>query len=451
MDHLALVELRRLLLFIAGFAVGGVLVVDSAHAQALPIDWVTQTASKAVVSNGSSAVMNVARVGSQTVQAAANGGAMLRAVQPFTIANAAGEFALTRAVPKAAIARAGAALLRGAGPVGLVLAGLAIADAVYNVAKSRWEVPSTKPEDAFFWYHTYGGYPCTAAARCSVAEVGNDFLRMTQASAGAWSCADGGIQYGGGSAAIYRIVCSYPGRSDSETKYTVYRGQPAEVPKVEATDADLQGQVAKALDSGELPAAPAVKQILSTNTPLDVEPLQVTGPASLPGPVRTTTATGPAGQTVTQTQTDYKLGYAGNQVSVGATTRTTVTQPDGAIQTGTVTEEGTAGDVQTEPEPEREPDDTSMCEENPDALACQELGDPEDVDLPEQESSVLWQQEGTAAGGCPSPVTISYFGQTATLSFDMMCDYAKIIRPMVIGLAWLSAGIFLFMIARGTR
>ncbi|MFA9439302.1 virulence factor TspB C-terminal domain-related protein [Uliginosibacterium sp. sgz301328] len=459
MDHFAL-ELRRLLLFMAGFAVGGLLVVDSAHAQALPVDWVAKTASAARVTNAASVAVSVGKVGTQTVSAAANGGAMLRAVQPFTIANAGGELALTRAVTGANVLRAGMGVARLMGPVGIGLTALAIGNLLWDAANKEWTMPSPLPMDQYYW--SSGVVPgCTTAANhCDLGSIASYIVSTYGPTRYAsWEGVDHYVYNSSGAVAgaYLKIHAWYSANGQDAGTFFPYVYREAEKPvadqkRVPADDPSLTAAVQSQINSGQVQPQQIVERALAHDVAVEPEPLQVTGPASVPGPVTTKTATGPAGQTQTQTATNYDLGYNGDKVSVSQTTTTTVTNPDGAVQTQTETLSGDAGEVQQEgPAKDDTPETPSQCEQYPESLACQELGDPEDTDLPEQESAVLWQQEGTAAGSCPSPVTISYFGQTATLSFDMMCDYAKIIRPMVIGLAWLSAGIFLFMIARGTR
>lgn len=170
------------------------------------------------------------------------------------------------------------------------------------------------------------------------------------------------------------------------------------------------------------------------------------GPSSIPGDTVTTTTSGPAGQTSRTTNTSHNITYNTTNntstVTITNTTTTTVTSPDGTT-TETTTETPSEGGETTPPE-EPKP----FCELHPTASACAELGETQDEDLDEESVNVSWSQEGGAAGACPAPIQISVLGTQHAIEWTPICQVASGIRPIVIGLAWLSAALWLFLMAR---
>lgn len=170
------------------------------------------------------------------------------------------------------------------------------------------------------------------------------------------------------------------------------------------------------------------------------------GPSSIPGDTVTTTTSGPAGQTSTTTNTTHNITYNTTNntstVTITNTTTTTTTAPDGTT-TETTTETPPEGGETTPPE-EPKP----FCELYPTASACAELGETQDEELDEESVNVSWQQEGGAAGACPAPIQISVLGTEHAIQWTPICQVATGIRPIVIGLAWLSAALWLVLMAR---
>jgi len=101
---------------------------------------------------------------------------------------------------------------------------------------------------------------------------------------------------------------------------------------------------------------------------------------------------------------------------------------------------------------------SEYCAKNPDALACISVknakfdGKNEDVkgEKPGKDFS-KFKVTGYFSGGgaCPADVSVNVgiFGSFA-LSYEWLCRLATIMRPLVIGFAWLSA---LFIIVKGSR
>lgn len=138
--------------------------------------------------------------------------------------------------------------------------------------------------------------------------------------------------------------------------------------------------------------------------------------------------TNPDGSTTTTKTTDNGDGTQ--------TVETTNTATDGTKTTSTVTEP-----VPGSSEP--------FCVANPSHESCRK----DDVpwgDIPEQGLIPVHEVETSTAydvmggeGQCPADQTVSFMGQSLTWSYAPICTFAQAIRPLVIGLSWLSFGLIL--------
>ncbi len=159
----------------------------------------------------------------------------------------------------------------------------------------------------------------------------------------------------------------------------------------------------------------------------------VTGPASQQGQ-RTERNLSNGDKSVTQTTHNYT--YNNNNVTHNTTTTTTVTNVNNQV----VSEESESTDnpVPDEPQPD-------LCEKNPDILACQKLGEPQTVELEtqEREATITPESGFGGAGQCPAPRYIYPQGRTIAIPFYLFCMYAEGLRPVIIALSWVSAGIIL--------
>lgn len=85
----------------------------------------------------------------------------------------------------------------------------------------------------------------------------------------------------------------------------------------------------------------------------------------------------------------------------------------------------------------------TQCDKYPDTVGCARLGSiPDETLLTENRSIALIQPVDIGnAGQCPAPMTATVAGMTIEWSFDPLCQYANALRPLVLALAWLSAGV----------
>lgn len=124
--------------------------------------------------------------------------------------------------------------------------------------------------------------------------------------------------------------------------------------------------------------------------------------------------------------------YNTSVVSVVSNSTTTTTQGG---QT-TVTTEG-------ETLPNVEPQKTD-CEKNPSSLGCSGFGSVDDSELQRKElTGTVSPVDMGGSGQCPAPVGTTVHGSRIELSFDSACTYARAVRPIILALAWLSAGFIL--------
>lgn len=91
---------------------------------------------------------------------------------------------------------------------------------------------------------------------------------------------------------------------------------------------------------------------------------------------------------------------------------------------------------------------TEFCVENPDVLACAKFGEPEEVEELKKTKDISITPDsgfGPADSSCPAPLTYSLIngGRSLSFSYEPICKGARIFRPAIIGMAWLS-GLFIF-------
>lgn len=113
-----------------------------------------------------------------------------------------------------------------------------------------------------------------------------------------------------------------------------------------------------------------------------------------------------------------------------------------------------------EPQPEEDPnasdkpkpeEQQSLCEKHPDVVACAKTGSVEAVPVPNEDRQLAINKDtgyGPESGTCPAPKTATVMGQALSFKYDLLCDFAGYIKPIVIAFAWLSAALTFFGFSR---
>lgn len=93
---------------------------------------------------------------------------------------------------------------------------------------------------------------------------------------------------------------------------------------------------------------------------------------------------------------------------------------------------------QDTPEPQPDP-----CEANPGRIGCMEAGSVSDSSVPVETKSIalITPVSIGGSGSCPAPLTTTFMGQPISFSYDLPCQAAGMLKPLILALAWLSAGI----------
>lgn len=162
----------------------------------------------------------------------------------------------------------------------------------------------------------------------------------------------------------------------------------------------------------------------------------VSGPSETPA--ETTTTTGPNGTTTTTSRTN--IVYEGDRVTYGPTTVTVTnnnpTTNVTSTQTTVTNNSSSSSTAQAA---------ADMCKANPNAAACKELGEaPAAPELPASQVGVtISAQEGwSREGSCPS-YQASFLGQPVAIDFTLACQGLGYIKPVVLAVAWVLAGMIL--------
>lgn len=112
------------------------------------------------------------------------------------------------------------------------------------------------------------------------------------------------------------------------------------------------------------------------------------------------------------------------------------------------------------PDPTPDPNDTTkpdeqldLCEKHPDILACQkiDLGTLDPQEVPDDKKTITMTPDAGwgRAGSCPAPRTVNLHGGMAlSIPLDLMCDFATMIRPLIVAAAYLGAAMMLVGAAR---
>lgn len=93
--------------------------------------------------------------------------------------------------------------------------------------------------------------------------------------------------------------------------------------------------------------------------------------------------------------------------------------------------------------PEPAPENKVQCDKYPNSLGCAELGTVDDLPVPEETRSIaaITPVSIGGAGSCPEPLTATFMGQSVSFSYDMPCQFASSLKPLILAIAWLSSGL----------
>lgn len=206
------------------------------------------------------------------------------------------------------------------------------------------------------------------------------------------------------------------------------------------------GPVTQSEEHGRITGAPAptdrgpiIQDIGKTHPaslPQSLPVPTLSGPTSITGPK--TTTVDPATAKVTEITPTYSIAYSPATVTApgGVITQTQsesvkITNPDGTSTTTTINGTPTVSAAQ------------SQCELDPYSVGCAILGDvPVKDTITTIDATAAINPTSLGAGSCPAPITLSiHHVSNLSLSFQPLCDFAGMIRGVVIALAWLSAGL----------
>lgn len=338
------------------------------------------------------------------------------------------------------LASLGVGLAKSLGPIGI---GLTLAELVWDAVNEQWQISQVPAE-------VVGGMACREAAGTTNggANYAPECDHAISADLAWFRAGTEPFPVGSGGCNSIKVA---------SWLYTARGYVPGDCPAMAearpATDGELQDAIYVELVARGMGSDLARRLIDAGYTPTPDE-IVADGPATIDGGTTTTTSTDPAGITTTTTTTHYDLSYApgpGGEIGTGHATvgiirrtETTKTNPDNSIESHSQTESPPSGGGSTQPEAEPEPP-PDVCEQNPDASGCAPLGDPQDDQQVETEQRNIGMLDyATVNGTCPQPLTFSVAGYSHEISYQFICDGAVALRPLVIALGMLGAGLFMF-------
>ncbi len=88
---------------------------------------------------------------------------------------------------------------------------------------------------------------------------------------------------------------------------------------------------------------------------------------------------------------------------------------------------------------------TKFCDDNPGSIACAEMGklEKEELEVKELPVNTSYTPWGSSNSTCPSPRTIPIFDKTISISYQPICDFVLMLRPLIIGMALVSAALII--------
>lgn len=368
--------------------------------------------------------------------------------------------ALTRQLSKAGLVKVARTMAKGLGPAGVVLLGWDLVWEAYSEPDPQfpgvWKAPGdtgSQYPQGIWRSNTLGGTWTTAEGAISsvIAWWSTTYPNFAPFSYAITSVASTSV--------FFNVVRNSGTVQQNTSVYSTFTCGTGEVyestvcvqaPYQVATDAQIDQRYSDYIGSDSARALDIATEIGAKGGDQDLveESGSVTasGPASSPAKSSTTSTTSGGVTTVTTVTNSNQYSYSGDTVTITNITETTECVA-GSCNTETVTETGDHDQLVTDAE---YPEPIDICAEHPEAAMCQELGEaaPE-PELTESVIDLTFSGEMSAAGSCPPPQTYQLAGgQVLTLAWTPVCTFAEGIRPIVILVAMLSAGIGIFLSVR---
>ena len=112
-------------------------------------------------------------------------------------------------------------------------------------------------------------------------------------------------------------------------------------------------------------------------------------------------------------------------------------QPIGGQSQTNTQSQNNPGTAQPAPNPgQSDAQKPDICKSNPNSIACADIGnaDYQDISLPTQNINLRFNPANifSTDGACPKPHTFAIEGHSFTLSYDTVCQFARLARPIVI-------------------
>ena len=119
-------------------------------------------------------------------------------------------------------------------------------------------------------------------------------------------------------------------------------------------------------------------------------------------------------------------------------------QPIGGQSQTNTQSSNNPGTAQPAPNPgQSDAQKPDICKSNPNSIACADIGnaDYQDISLPTQNINLRFNPANifSTDGTCPKPHTFAIEGHSFTLSYDTVCQFARLARPIVILLGMVMA------------
>lgn len=209
------------------------------------------------------------------------------------------------------------------------------------------------------------------------------------------------------------------------------------------------------------PTAAIAQAVINTISGIDKEPFYksgvlvypdvgsatITAPAPFTAPAQQ--SVNPTGQVQTGSTTTTCTQTNTTTISCVDTTTTTTIQPDGSTVTANTSNPTPSAVPNAKNTPPVDVPKTD-CQLHPLAVGCLELGTVAASEvIPTSNISLALSPTSLGAGFCPSPNIVNYSKGSLSVSYQPLCNLATGVKPLVLALAWLGAGLLVLAPVRG--